>query len=195
MTEPSRHVAGLLLTGGASRRMGRDKARLVLDGTTLAQRTAALLVRTVSNAIEVGPATSGLSSTCEDQPGEGPLAAIAAGWAALRASGHDGDVLVLSCDLPLLSERLLRFLVDYDAPGTVLPLVDGRVQPLCARWSRHDLNHASELVAKGVRSLRHLESEPDTTLLDGSHWQHVANRDTFFDVDSPADLEYLGLQI
>jgi molybdopterin-guanine dinucleotide biosynthesis protein A len=168
--------------------MGQDKSQLIVDGATLGVRTAALLLLVVETAIEVGPGVSGLPATLEEPPGEGPLAAIAAGCHALRERGHAGGALVVACDLPRLSERLLRFLVEWDSPGSVVPVVRGQAQPLCARWGRQDLDNASQFVNQGVRSLQHLFVQPDVVLLNESDWQHVASEEQFVDVDSPADL-------
>jgi molybdopterin-guanine dinucleotide biosynthesis protein A len=173
--------------------MGQDKSRLIVDGSTLAVRTAALLKLVVETAIEVGPGVSGLPSTREQPPGEGPLAAIAEGWRTLRARGHTGSALVIACDLPLLSEQLLRFLVEWESPGSVVPMVRGRAQPLCAKWGRQDLDDAGQLFSDGARSLHHLITGPDVVLLDESAWQQVASEEQFSDVDSPADLHRLGL--
>jgi molybdenum cofactor guanylyltransferase len=84
-------AAGLLLTGGASRRMGRDKATLTLTpaGESLAGRTARLLAAVTSPAFEVGPGHSQLPAIAEGQPGAGPLAAVAAGRRALCAFGWE----------------------------------------------------------------------------------------------------------
>lgn len=190
---PSPSVAAMLLTGGASRRMGLDKAQIIVAGTTLAVRTAALLSRVVITAIEVGTGVSGLPVTREDPEGEGPLAAIVQGRRALRDAGHTGAALVLACDLPLLSERLLRFLVDVESLGSVVPVVGGRAQPLCARWCRDDLDRSEELLSQGVRSLQHLMTQPYVTLLDESAWRCVATAEQFCDVDSPDDLQRFGL--
>ncbi|MDE2281553.1 MAG: NTP transferase domain-containing protein [Actinomycetales bacterium] len=193
MSGPPRHGAALLLTGGSSRRIGRDKSQLIVEGTTLARRTASLLERVVATAIEVGPGTSGLASVLESPRGAGPLVAIAAGYAALCDNGDVENALVVACDLPLLSEDLLRLLLNYDVLGSVVPVVEGRAQPLCARWSRRDLERASELATSGERSVRHVTTQSDVTLLDDSHWGHVATPATFFDVDDPADVNRLGL--
>jgi molybdopterin-guanine dinucleotide biosynthesis protein A len=173
--------------------MGHDKSQLIVDGATLAVRTASLLQLVVETAIEVGAGVSGLPSTREQPAGEGPLVAIAEGRRALRETGHAGSALVIACDLPFLSEQLLRFLVDYESPGSVVPVVRGRAQPLCARWGCQDLDNAGQLVSEGVRSLQHLTTQPNVSLLDESAWQHVANEAQFSDVDTPADLHHLGL--
>ena len=79
----SARPAALLLTGGASRRLGRDKASLSLGATTLAERTAGLLMQVARPVIEVGPGHTGLVHVREAPAGGGPLAAMAAGWAEL----------------------------------------------------------------------------------------------------------------
>lgn len=173
--------------------MGHDKSQLIVDGSTLAVRTAALLVAVAESVIEVGPGRSGLPATLEEPPGDGPLAAISAGRRALRDRGHTGGALVVACDLPLLSEQLLRFLVGWESPGSVVPVVRGRVQPLCARWGRQDLDNVDEFLRRGVRSLAHLSTQPGVVMLDESAWQDVANEEQFCDVDSVADLHRLGL--
>ena len=173
--------------------MGQDKSQLIVDGSTLAVRTARLLLLVVELAVEVGPGVSGLPTTLEEPPGEGPLAAIAAGCRALRERGHVGSALVVACDLPCLSEGLLRFLVEWDSPGSVVPVVRGRPQPLCAKWGPEDLDNASQLFNHGVRSLRHLSVQPEVVLLEESSWQLVADEDEFSDIDSPADLHRFGL--
>jgi molybdopterin-guanine dinucleotide biosynthesis protein A len=195
MLAPSSTVAAILLTGGKSRRMGRDKAQLVVDGSTLAVRTARLLNLVVEIAIEVGPGVSGLPSTMEEPSGEGPLAAVAAGYGALRDQGYGGGALVIACDLPLLSESVLRLLVEWDSLGSVVPVVQGRPQPLCARWSARDLQAAGHLFAGGVRSLQHLTTQADVVLLSEAEWGRVAREEQFADIDTPEDLGRLGLEL
>jgi molybdenum cofactor guanylyltransferase len=193
MSDPSSTVAAILLTGGESRRLGQDKTQLIVEGSTLAVRTANLLQLVVETAIEVGPGVSGLPATREQPPGEGPLAALAAGCRVLRDRGHVGGALAIACDLPFLSESLLRLLVEWDSLGSVVPVVDDRPQPLCARWSAHDLDAAGLMFAQGVRSLRHLASQSDVILLGEAEWGLVADEQQFSDVDTPEDLERLGL--
>jgi molybdopterin-guanine dinucleotide biosynthesis protein A len=195
MLPPSSTVAAILLTGGKSRRMGRDKSRLVVEGSMLAVRTARLLNLVVETAIEVGPGVSGLPTTMEESSGGGPLGALAAGYRALRDQGHGGSALVIACDLPLLTESLLRLLVEWDSHGSVVPVVQDRPQPLCARWSARDLEAAGHLFTGGVRSLQHLTTQIDVVLLGEAEWGHVAREEQFSDIDTPEDLERLGLRL
>ena len=174
-------VAGLLLTGGRSTRFGSDKARLPVDGVPNAQRLADAMVAALDGPVlEVGPGYTSLPTAPEDRAGEGPLAAMAAGARALRAAGHDGPAVVLACDLPFADESLVRFLAEQ--PGTTLPVVDGRPQPLCARYDGPALAAAPRLVANGARAVNALLDVVPLRLLDD------VDPTGFLDVDTPDDL-------
>lgn len=186
--------AGLLLTGGSSRRMGFDKAAMLVEGRTGAARVAAVLTAVAEPVLEVGPGRSGLPAVAEDLPGAGPLVAIGAGWRALTGLGHRGPVLVLACDLPLVDEAVLRLLADWPTGASVVPVVAGRDQPLCARWSAADLAAVGAMVADGERSLRGLLSRPGVVRLHEEDWGPRVSARAFADVDSPADAEALGVR-
>lgn len=191
-------VAGLLLTGGSSSRMGTTKATLRLPGEseTFAERSGRLLADAVAPgpAFEVGPGHSGLPSCAERgfaDPGTGPLTAVVAGWRALAAHGHSGPVLVLATDLPSVSAEALAFVASFPGRGSVVPVVGGHRQPLAARWSVADLARAAELAARGERSLRRVFG-PDASFLDEVVWGGVVPASVFVDVDTPDDLEALA---
>lgn len=187
-------VAGLLLTGGRSLRMGEDKAGLVLGGELLAVRLARLLAAVASPALEVGPGRSGLEAVREAPPYAGPLAGIVAGWRALSARGHTGPVLVLACDLPLVGADLLSLLSGAPGGGTVVPVVEGRRQLLCARWSPGDLDRAAGAFAAGERAPRAVRLGEDLVELGEDEWSAVASPECFADCDTPEDLARLGLR-
>ncbi len=188
-----RPVAGLLLTGGASRRMGCDKARLLVDGHPLAERLAGLLTGVATPVVEVGPGVTGLAAAREELPGSGPLAAVAAGWEALCGAGAPRAALVLACDLPLVSEKALRLLAAWPGDASVVPVVDGRPQPLCARWSATALARARAQLARDP-SLRPFCAAADTVLVDVEVWGRGVEAREFHDVDCPGDLDELGLK-
>jgi molybdopterin-guanine dinucleotide biosynthesis protein A len=187
-------VAGLLLTGGASTRMGVDKAALVVAGERLADRAARVLGAVCLPMIEVGPGYAGLETVLEEPPGTGPLAALAAGGAALRHRDHPGPAIVLAVDLPLVTADFLRFLATYPGQGTVVPFVAGEPQPVCARYSAVALLLAAEAIRSGERSIRaFLPAVPDLQWAGPRMWGHVADERTLADVDTPEDLRRLGL--
>lgn len=189
------NVSAILLTGGSSRRMGFDKASMLVDGVPCAVRVAIALRRVVAEAIEVGPGISELPRVEEEPRGGGPLVALCAGARALFAQRPPRPALVVACDLPLVTEAVLRALARWPGTGSVVPLVDGWPQPLCARWSASDLLAASDLVAEGRRSMRALLDRPGVLLADESTWPGEMNRRSFADVDSPKDFARLGLGV
>ena len=187
-------VAGILLTGGSSRRLGFDKASLVVRGELLASHVARVMAMVVFPLIEVGPGRSGLRAVTENPPGCGPLVAIGAGHHELRSSGHTGPTLVLACDLPRVSPLLLTFLARWPGETSVVPVVSGIAQPLCARWSSTQLDSIASRVIAGERSMRSLLEDDTIAFVDEGVWSEVATRTTFADVDTREDLEFLGLR-
>ena len=173
--------------------MGFDKASIPIGGVPCAARVAKVLRAVVAHAVEVGPGTSGLPAVREEPPGGGPLVAVCAGARVLEESGSTGPALVVACDLPLVTESVLRTLADWPGSRSVVPMIGGRPQPLCARWSAPDLEAAADLVGAGMRSMQSLLDRQDVELVTEDRWPGGVDRRAFTDVDTPADLERLAL--
>jgi molybdopterin-guanine dinucleotide biosynthesis protein A len=180
-------LAGVLLTGGASRRLGVDKATLVVHGMRLADHAAQVLAAVCRQVIEVGPGITGLPFCREDPVGSGPLAGLVAGVAALGSNASNG-VLLLACDLPGVEEPLVRLVAQWPGRATVVPVADGEPQLVCARYGIAALEQAADVLGAGARSLRRLLDQTEHDLIDPSTWGAVAPTDAFADVDTPADL-------
>lgn len=186
-------VAGLLLTGGASRRLGRDKAEIVVAGERLADRAARVLSAVCMPALEIGPGVTGLEALREQPAGSGPLAALVAGGTALRARGHTGHIVLLAVDLPFVGPPLLRLLADWPGDATVVPIAGGTRQSCCARYAPVAVEVARALLADGERSLRALLETVPIDEVPESVWLDVANANAFADLDAPEDLERYGI--
>ena len=178
---------GIILTGGASLRMGRDKATIPSGGTTLAEQTARLLEQIAEPVVEVGPGVTHLPVVSESPPRAGPLAATVAGWRALADGGWDGPVIVVATDLPRLRLEVLDWLANHPAPGSIVPRSNGRPQSLCARYAKEDLELAAQLVADGATAMRDLLAAAHPLVVDAD-WDGALD-----DVDTPADLSAAGL--
>ncbi|MHB1536084.1 MAG: molybdenum cofactor guanylyltransferase [Acidimicrobiales bacterium] len=185
-------VAALLLTGGASRRMGCDKGTLALGDETVAERCGRLLDVVASLALEVGPGLSRLPAVPDDTPGAGPLAAVATGGQALRAAGHRGSVLVVATDLPRLTVEMLQWLAGYPASGAVIPVVAGRRQPLCARYRLGDLDLASRLVVGGCQRVAAWTDQLEVTEVGPTDWADAGDPDVLADADTPEEWSRLA---
>jgi molybdopterin-guanine dinucleotide biosynthesis protein A len=186
--------AGLLLTGGASRRLGTDKANLLVGGERLVDRTSRLLQSVCDPVLEVGRGYGAGPWVSEEPAGGGPLAALAAGAAALAERAYTGAALLVAVDLPALDARVLAWLVAHPAPATVVPVVDGMPQMLCARYGADALAAAPALVASGERSLRSLLATVRVHEAGVDEWGSVASAASFADVDTPADAARAGVE-
>ncbi|HEY7136185.1 MAG TPA: molybdenum cofactor guanylyltransferase [Acidimicrobiia bacterium] len=183
-------TAGLLLTGGASRRMGRPKATIEWRGERLADRAARVLQAVCAPVFEVGPGYSAVPTVDEDEPGAGPLAALHAGFRALDdADAGERAAVLLACDLPFVGVETVRLLADWPGDGTVVPVADAHPQVLCARYGADARLAVPRLLADGRRSLRALVDAIEPVLLDEADWRVAGGHRSFVDLDTPADLE------
>jgi molybdopterin-guanine dinucleotide biosynthesis protein A len=189
-------VAGLVLTGGSSRRFGAEKATLLLGGERLADRAMRVLGSVVSPVLEVGPSFVSAEAVREKPAGGGPLVAIVAGAAALeRERGSNGPLIALAVDLPRAEPPLLEWLAAHPAPASVVPVVDGMPQTLCARYDVDALTVAVELVDRGERSMRALLDAVGVHYAEEDEWGAVADARAFHDVDTREDAAALGVEL
>ena len=125
-----------------------------------------MLAAVCDPVLEVGDGGAVCRSVREAPAGSGPLAALAAAGVALRDRGHDGPALLLAVDLPAVDEAWLRWLRDRPGEPTVVPRVDGRLQPVCARYGADALVAAGSLVAGGLRALHDLFDVVEHDVID-----------------------------
>jgi molybdenum cofactor guanylyltransferase len=160
-----RQVAGFILAGGASSRMGRDKALLDFGGVPLILHTARLLKPLVSEVTIVGSpsryAALGLRAIADSgaqarrRPHEltrGPLAGIATALAA----AHSRWNLIVACDLPYLSAEWLDWLLSRalgSRSEAVIPRTERGIEPLAAMYRRECGAAITAAVARGVRKV------------------------------------------
>lgn len=149
-------VAAFILAGGASARMGRDKALLEIAGLPMAVRTARLVEPLVSSVTLVGPveclSSLDLAVIPDDLPGRGPLGGIAT---ALRVSTSPW-CLILGCDLPYLNGPWLEYLVARALAGSgdvLLPESERGPEPLCAMYHTRCLPVVAAALRRGVRKV------------------------------------------
>jgi molybdenum cofactor guanylyltransferase len=181
---------GYVLCGGASRRMGRDKALVPVDGVAMARRVAdALTAAGADRVVAVGGDAAalrrlGLASRPDRWPGEGPLGGL------VTALGEAGDgtapvAVVLSCDLtgpdPDAIARTARARAMHDSDA-VVPVVDGRQQWLHGAWHRRAAGILCDVFEAGERSVAGAALSLRITTV------HDLAAEAVHDADRPADL-------
>lgn len=157
-------AAGAVLAGGRSTRMGQDKASLLLpDGTSLLERAWRLLSALVAPAwvcCAPGSPRPGYPCRIDEKAGEGPARGVAAALAAAREHGAE-RVLIVACDLPLLTSELLAVLLNAPArPGALATVYAnaeiGKAEMLAGVYRVEALSALREGLARGERSLYRL---------------------------------------
>lgn len=132
---------GLVLAGGSSTRMQRDKAALAYRGQAqldrafeLAGRHLARVYVSVRAAQAADPARARRPMIIDSVAGEGPIAGIR----SALALHPEAAWLVLACDLPFLSDAVIDALIDARNPRSVATAYrsarDSLPEPLCAIW-------------------------------------------------------------
>ncbi len=163
------HVEGAVLAGGASSRMGRDKARIEWDGATMAERVAGALAECVERVrvvIRPGDAPPVAVPVIEDaHPARAPMVGVCAALRACEASA----VLVAACDLPEVDVRcllaLLALVPARGGPDVVAPLGPKGPEPLLAVYRPELLAEIERRIAADQLSLQALIRDADTLLV------------------------------
>ncbi len=188
------NASAVILAGGASSRMGRDKAWVEQDGQPLIARA----LSTIRGAGVQEVFISGLKGTdysslaCpvlfDSEPGRGPLTGIERALEAVNGP----LLLVLAVDLPNMTGEFLSKLVACCEPLTgVVPKVRGQLEPLAAiyprrcRWLVRDCLHKGQLVARDFADLCLRERTVKTMAVDEIDFSRFDNWNTPADVASP----------
>ena len=148
-------LTGLVLAGGASRRMGRDKAMLVVDGEPLVRRAVRRLATCCQDVfVASGDGRRldalGCEQVADAAAGAGPLAGIVAGLEAARTP----LVAVVAVDMPFAEPDVLCELARrWDGGPAVIPAVEGRPQPLHGVYATAAAGKFRRALAEGRRGV------------------------------------------
>jgi molybdopterin-guanine dinucleotide biosynthesis protein A len=185
-------VEGFILVGGASRRMGRDKALLDFGGQPLLERIAREL-SAVASAVSLVGARQPYSSFKNVPDAYQQWGALGGIHAALMAAKTDWATVV-ACDLPFVTSELFERLATFVSNMTdaVVPIQrDGRPQPVCALYRAATcLPEIERLVATGEHTPRALLANVRTRYVEFSEIGDLPGAEHFFfNVNTPQELQ------
>lgn len=146
-------IAGIILSGGKSSRMGIDKGLLDFQEKKLIQYPIDLLAPFCKEIIistnQKGYEFLGLKLVADEYPDCGPMGGIHAG---LKSSGSDWN-LIVSCDTPFLNAKLIQKLVqNRDQYEAVIPIHKGGVEPLAALYHKNLVKFFNEnILSKNLK--------------------------------------------
>jgi molybdopterin-guanine dinucleotide biosynthesis protein A len=189
-------VSGVVLAGGQSRRLGRDKAVEPIAGQPLIQRviervsqvSTEMVVVVASRARgEALPLSEAHRIALDIYLGKGSLGGIFSGLTAVQEEWG----LVVACDMPFLNLELLRYMMSLrEGVDAVVPVLEGRPEPTHALYSRACLPHIEErLKADDLKIAGFFEEvrvryvpEEDIARFDPDYL-------SFFNINSQSDLD------
>lgn len=143
-------ITGVILVGGKSRRMGRDKAFLPLDGMPLFERVLAVFRQLFATVVLVGGdeerfGSYGLTTYPDIYPGS----ALGGLYTGLSHAGTE-HIFVGSCDMPFPSASLVRYLCTLrEEHDCVVPETEKGFEPLFAVYAKSALPAMLELLQSG----------------------------------------------
>jgi len=172
--------AAILAGGRATRFDGRDKSALVVGGRTILERQIEVLSKVAGDLMIVGgPARpdlpAGLRQVPDSVPGCGPLGGLHAALLAARGAA----TVVLACDMPYVTARLINFLLTVNgvpvADGSshtqeadiVVPKTERGYHPLCAVYTSACLEPAARRLADGRLTLTGLFEDVRVRVVTG----------------------------
>ena len=155
-----RRIAGIIvLAGGKSSRMGRDKARIDWKGAPLIQSViGSLSSLNISVCIvaemEADYGIAGARTVSDLTPGEGPIGGVITGLSKVQEGWH----IVVACDMPFLIPELFDLLLQEAGANScfdvIAPMVAGGIEPLCALYHTSALPGLRAFFDTGDRSAK-----------------------------------------
>jgi molybdopterin-guanine dinucleotide biosynthesis protein A len=130
-------ITGVILVGGKSRRMGQDKAFLLIEGLPVIERIIRAMQGCFKKLLLVGDRPErfdqyGLSVVPDIYPGS----SLGGLYTGLHTAATDA-IFVTSCDIPFSNPELIRFICADTKPyDAVIPATEGGLEPLFALYHK-----------------------------------------------------------
>lgn len=179
----------IILAGGDSKRMGRDKAALPFNGETLLQSVIGgvqpLFAQTLVSVRELRGDVA-LPQISDMQADGGPLVALISALEAITTPW----AFVVACDMPFVAPALTAHLASLRADHqAVVPKVNEHAQPMAAFYARSVLPLLQSSLAGGNKSLTGALKTLDVRYVTaGELVQFDPQLRSFFDLDTPQDV-------
>ena len=199
-------VTGVILAGGQSRRMGQNKALMLLADAPLISHVICQMEAVTDELLLITNepdlyTTLKIPTYTDLLPEMGTLGGL---YTGLTHAANE-VVLCVGCDMPLLQPNLLSYLTtllgDYDA---VVPCIEAEngtrtkptylFQTLSAVYSKRCLPIIEEMLAVGELRVHALYDRIDTRIVQSDEWQAFDPQGlSFFNINTPKDFEKVNI--
>lgn len=181
-------LTAIVLTGGKSSRMGRDKALIQLDGKTLLKRAvdfcSSFCDEVLISSDSEDHRLKGFLTVPDQFKNCGPIGGI---HTCLQQSSNEWN-FVLSVDAPFVAKDFVNFLIsDVAGFDAVIPVYDGKKEPLIALYNKRTVPQFENNIKAGEYKLHFLLQELNTHFVDARVWLDQYPK-LFQNLNSPEDL-------
>lgn len=195
MIDSGRGVTGIILAGGLSRRLGRDKAVEPIDGQPLVGRVMDALAQIADELVVVVntpqrgrelPLPDSAVVAVDIYPNAGSLGGIFTGLSS--ASNQWG--IVVACDMPFLNLDLLSYLLSFrESHDAVVPVLDDRPEPTHAAYSKVCLSAIEARLEAGDLKIARFFDDVRVKYVSQRRVEKIdPERHSFFNVNTEEDL-------
>ncbi|MFG6148746.1 molybdenum cofactor guanylyltransferase [Halobacillus sp. B23F22_1] len=182
-------VSAAVLAGGGSTRMGQDKAELHLGSQTVIERIFTTLQRSFTTVIinRNTPLSLQSSYVADEFKDHGPLGGL---HAVLKAA-TTRYVYVTACDTPFIDRDVIESLMAHlsDDVGAVIPIYQGKVQPLAGVYAKSLERVCKQLLENGERKMQSLFDQCDVTFVDQFNLEENKLNWHFFNMNTKEEFE------
>ena len=193
---PDLDVTAIILAGGMSRRLGRNKAVEPFRGEPLILRVIGRMKQVAKDIVVVAndgrriaelDLPEGVSSVVDRYPGKGSLGGIFTGLEAAKTSW----AAFCACDMPFINPTLYRELLSRrDGSDAVVPLIAGRPEPIHAIYSRACLEPIRSKILADDLKIAGFFGDVNVSYLAEKEVRTIdPDLRSFFNVNTQADLE------
>lgn len=191
----SKRVSGIVLAGGNSRRMGRDKRFVESGGTSFLEIAVNRMSKVTDEVIVVTAIPEefrleGVKFVSDIEAGRGPMMGIYTGLTTMSSE----RAVVNPVDVPNLTEDLLRRMIERsEGFDIVMPERGGKLEPLVAVYSKNVIPVMRGLLKDGEEAAPHIMVSPEyglgVSILSETDLSHFGDLDLLFkNYNSPEDL-------
>lgn len=188
------NVTGIILAGGKSTRLGRNKAVEQVSGKPLIQHVydnlktvAGQIIIVSSRELAAISYPEGLEVLVDMYPGKGPLSGIFTG---LSAAKYEYSIVV-GCDMPFLNSKVLRYLVARaEGCDAAVPKINSQLEPLHAVYSKSCIAAIKEQLEQDKLEIRALFPRINVRYIESDEYlEFDPDMISFVNVNNQADLD------
>ena len=191
-------VSAVILAGGKSRRMGRDKLELSLSGRTLLESAVSRFSEEFEDVylsvadMEKYPDVK-VRRIADILPGAGPLSGLHAALKTLPQAPCDGAFLV-AADLPYSCPRAAKRIIELcgEKEACIIRLSDGKLEPLFGYYRKTLLPHCEEAIKSGDYRMTELVLGADTRYIAPQELGELWDNKLIININYPEDYDKIS---